>query len=245
VTGITARGIVRRFPLEDGGERVAVGGVDLEVAPGEFVAILGPSGCGKTTLLRILSGLDGADDGTVHLESPGGRPPVISHMFQEPRLLPWLRVRENLGFVLDDAARRDAARQDAWLERVGLHGVAREYPTRLSAGMQQRVAVARALIVEPDVLFMDEPFSALDELTAMGMRRQLLDLWRESRCTVVMVTHNPMEAVLLADRVVIMTSSPGRVRTEVRLAADFPRPRDPDDPRLWRTSRDAVKSLRL
>jgi len=245
VTGITARGVVRRFPLEDGGVRVAVGGVDLDVAPGEFVAILGPSGCGKTTLLRILSGLDDPDGGTVSLAPQGGGVPVVSHMFQEPRLLPWLRVQDNVGFVLDGPARRDAARQEAWLDRVGLKGVGREYPMRLSAGMQQRVAVARALIVEPDVLFMDEPFSALDELTAMSMRERLLLLWGELRCTVVMVTHNPMEAVLLADRVVVMTPSPGRVQAEIRLVDDFPRPRDPDDPELWRTSRDAVRRLRL
>jgi ABC-type nitrate/sulfonate/bicarbonate transport system ATPase subunit len=243
VAAIVAEGIVRRFPLEGGGERVAVAGVSLEVGAGEFVALLGPSGCGKTTLLKILSGLDRPDAGHVALDSGRIGRPVISHVFQESRLLPWLRVRDNLAFVLDGAKRSDTAAQDQWLARVGLTGLGREFPSRLSVGMQQRVAVARALIVEPDILFMDEPFSALDELTAMTMRQELLGLWRELGCTVVMVTHNPLEAVLLADRVVVMSASPGRVRSEFRLSEAFPRPRDPEDPALWKASRDAVRQL--
>ena len=240
---IVAQDVVRRFAMEGGGSREAIAGVTLRVAAGEFVAILGPSGCGKTTLLKILSGLDEADSGTVAIEGEGPRPPVISHVFQESRLLPWMRVRDNLAFVLDGAKRVDTRLQDTWLARVGLEGVGREYPARLSVGMQQRVAVARALIIEPDVLFMDEPFSALDELTAMTMRQELLGLWRELGCTVVMVTHNPLEAVLVADRVIVMSASPGRVRAEIDLRDRFPRPRDPEDPGLWQASRDAVRRL--
>ncbi len=243
MASVTAKGIVRRFPREDGGERTALAGVDLHVADGEFVALLGPSGCGKTTLLKILSGLDAPDAGRVELGTRDDHRPVVSHVFQEARLLPWLRVGDNLAFVQNGPRREGAARREAWLERVGLAGLAREYPGRLSIGMQQRVAVARAFLVEPDVLFLDEPFSALDELTAMEMREQLLGLYRERRCTVVLVTHNPMEAVLLADRVLIMTPSPGRIGTELRVSDDFPRPRDPDDERLWRLSRAAVHQL--
>ena len=242
MTRIEAHGIERWFP-HPAGRRRALAGVDLRVEPGEFVVLLGPSGCGKTTLLNILSGLDAPDAGRVEMRSSDGRAPVLSHMFQESRLLPWMTVRENLAFVLDGAARRDRARVDDWLGRVGLPATGDLYPRQLSVGMQQRVAVARALIIEPDVLFMDEPFSALDELTAMTMREELLELWRDLGVTVVMVTHNPMEAVLLADRVLVMTPGPGRIRSVLDLTRYLERPRDPDSEELWRVSREAVRSL--
>ena len=169
---------------------------------------------------------------------------AVSYMFQEPRLLPWLSVRDNLRFVLDDPKReRVRARLDRWLERVGLAEFGSYYPTQLSAGMQQRLALARALIVEPEVLFMDEPLSALDELTALRMRQELLELWAEQRPTVVFVTHNPLEAVYLADRVMIMSPSPGRIVEELRLKDMLPRPRDPEDQRVWEISRQAVRKL--
>ena len=219
---------------------VALQGVNLEVGAGEFVCLLGPSGCGKTTLLNILSGLDTDYSGSVQFSSQ--QKPVMSYMFQEPRLLPWLTVAGNLRFVLDSKPSETFI--EDWLARVGLSGFGAYYPSQLSVGMQQRVAVARALIMDPELLFMDEPFSSLDELTAFHMREELLELWAAQRCTVVFVTHNPLEAVYLADRVLMMTPSPGRVTETLRLDTRFPRPRSAEDTRLWDISRDVVRKLR-
>jgi ABC-type nitrate/sulfonate/bicarbonate transport system ATPase subunit len=245
VAGIVARGVSKRYPLAHAEGKLALSNVDLSVQDGEFVCLLGPSGCGKTTLLNILGGLEPSFEGAVRFTGTatdtGKTGPRRGYMFQEPRLLPWLRVRDNLRFVL--GRRAPEARIDAWLERVGLGGNGDYFPSQLSVGMQQRVAVARALITEPEVLFMDEPFSALDELTALRMRGELLGLWREQRCTVVFVTHNPLEAVYLADRVLIMTPTPGRITQEIRVSERFPRPRDAEDAALWRLSREVVKLL--
>lgn len=241
---VEARAITKAYAIEGGGERIALADVSLGVPDGEFVCLLGPSGCGKTTLLNVLSGLDTADAGSVRLTRGDGTPARLAYVFQEARLLPWLSVGDNLRFVLD-ARGADADRQVAyWLERVGIPGRGADYPRQLSIGQRQRVAVARALIIRPDVLFMDEPFSALDELTAGRMREELLDLWGEIGCTVVFVTHNPLEATFLADRIVIMTPGPGRIVTDYRVSDLIPRPRDGDDPRLWEASRVAVRALR-
>lgn len=265
MAGILVQGVGKRYPLGGNREKTALQDVDLRIEDGEFVCLLGPSGCGKTTLLNILSGLDRdyrgsvtftgmfAATATLAKASPGGRRntagrrgsgPVLSYMFQESRLLPWLTVSENLRFVLDGLRASAAkARIEAWLARVGLEGHGDYYPLQLSIGMQQRVALARALIIEPGLLFMDEPLSSLDELTALRMRKELLALWREQGCTVVFVTHNPLEAVYLADRVVVMTPSPGRIVEELDVGALLPRPRDVEDRRLWELSRRAVRRL--
>ena len=240
---ISVQGVAKAYAIR-GGERLALQDIDLEIAHGEFVCLLGPSGCGKTTLLNILSGLDEADQGTVTVRAPGGGHPVMGYVFQQSRLLPWLSVNDNLRFVLDG---RPPGVKDSvayWLDRVGLAGRGDDYPRQLSVGQQQRVAVARALIIKPDVLFMDEPFSALDELTASRMREELLELWGEIGATVVFVTHNPMEATFLADRIIVMTGSPGVVGSDYRVSDLVPRPRDGDDPRLWEASRVAVRALR-
>lgn len=240
---ILVEGVSKAYPLPGGGERQALSGIDLRVASGEFVALLGPSGCGKTTLLNILAGLDFADAGRVEV-GDRARPPVTSYMFQEPRLLPWASVRANLSFVLDRSGSEVHERIEYWLEKVGLSGRGGDYPRQLSIGQRQRVAVARALIIEPDVLFMDEPFSSLDELTASKMREELLGLWAELGCTVVFVTHNPLEAAFLADRIVVMSPRPGRIVEQLDVSELLPRPRDGDDPRLWEVSRVAVRALR-
>lgn len=241
---IDARGVARAYALADGGERLALQGVDLVVPPGEFTCLLGPSGCGKTTLLNILSGLDRADAGSVEVRRADGAPATLGYVFQEPRLLPWLTVLGNLRFVQDERSKEQDEQARYWLERVGLKGREHDFPRQLSIGQRQRVAVARALLIRPDVLFMDEPFSALDELTASRMREELLDLWSEIGCTVVFVTHNPMEATYLADRIVIMSPGPGRITADYRVSDLVPRPRDADDPRLWEASRVAVRKLR-
>ena len=240
---IHVENLSKAYPLPGGDSRQALKGIDLHVSSGEFVSLLGPSGCGKTTLLNILAGLDRADTGHVQVGDPQ-RPPVTSYMFQEPRLLPWASVKANLKFVLDRNGAEADERADYWLDRVGLAGRGDDYPRQLSIGQRQRVAVARALIIQPDVLYMDEPFSSLDELTATLMREELLGLWAELGCTVVFVTHNPLEAAFLADRIIVMSPRPGRFVEELSVSELLPRPRDGDDPRLWEVSRVAVRALR-
>jgi len=238
MSGLTLRNVTRDYP-HDGGVRPALLPIDLDIAPGEFVGLIGPSGSGKTTLLNIMSGLDRDYGGTVTYSNPAA---VTSYMFQESRLLPWLSVRDNLAFVLDGPSRDKDALIHEWLERVGLGGNARDYPGQMSIGMQQRAAVARAMIVKPDILFLDEPFSALDELTAMRVRTEVLELCEELGATVVLVTHNPLEAAFLADRIVVMAGQPGEV-VDIMDLNYLGRPRDSDDTKLWEVSREAVRKL--
>jgi NitT/TauT family transport system ATP-binding protein len=200
---------------------VALKDLRFDVALGEFVCVLGPSGCGKTTLLNIVAGLDSAYDGRVVLPpGPGGGRPVIGYVFQQPRLLPWRTVEENLRLVL---RRRQADSDiiDELLEATGLSQFRHAYPERLSVGMSRRVALARAFAVEPTLLLMDEPFVSLDEPTADRLRQLLLDIWRRRPTTVLFVTHDTREAVVLADRVVGLSASPGSVESVV--SVDVPR----------------------
>ena len=241
---LIVRSVGKHYRSRGGETTEALRAVDLTVEDGQFVCLLGPSVCGKTTLLNIMAGLDRPDTGSVEIASPGAREPVVRTVFQESRLLPWMTVRDNLAFVLDGSRHEKNARIDEWLARVGLEGTGRHYPRQLSIGMQQRVSVARGLIVRPDVLFMDEPFSSLDELTAMTVREELLELWHEIGCTIVFVTHNPLEATLLADRIAIMSAGPGRITHEQDLTTRLPRPRDPDDQAMWHLSRETVARLR-
>jgi sulfonate transport system ATP-binding protein len=205
----------------------ALDGVSLEVALGEIVAVVGGSGCGKSTLLRAVSGLDRPTQGSVTLDGISITAPheKIGIIFQEPRLLPWLSVKDNVGFGLGDRrkAERDARVAQA-LERVGLTEKAKMWPRELSGGQAQRVAIARALVPRPEVLLLDEPFSALDAFTRVDLQDHLLDLWADFKPTLLVVTHDVEEAVVLADRVLVMRPRPGRLYEEIR--ADLPRPRD-------------------
>jgi sulfonate transport system ATP-binding protein len=205
----------------------ALDGVSLEVSPGEILVIIGGSGCGKSTMLRAISGLDAPSQGRVVLDGTPITEPheKIGIIFQEPRLLPWLRVADNVGFGLEDRPRQERRERVVnALERVGLTDKARVWPRELSGGQAQRVAIARALVPRPEVLLLDEPFSALDAFTRADLQDHLLDLWAELKPTLVMVTHDVDEAIVLADRILVMRPHPGRIYEEI--SCDLPRPRD-------------------
>jgi sulfonate transport system ATP-binding protein len=205
----------------------ALDGVTINVTPGEILSVVGGSGCGKSTLLRVISGLDPPTAGRVSLDGiPIAAPhPKIGMVFQEPRLLPWLRVADNVGFGLAGLAKPVRSRRvAAQLERVGLFEKAAGWPRELSGGQAQRVAIARALVTRPEVLLLDEPFSALDAFTRTDLQDHLLDLWADLKPTLVVVTHDVDEAIVLGDRVMVMRPRPGRVYEEI--VTDLPRPRD-------------------
>ncbi|MFO7855791.1 MAG: ABC transporter ATP-binding protein [Paracoccaceae bacterium] len=231
----------RNVSLALGGVEI-YGGLDFEVAEGEFVCLLGPSGCGKSTALRLVGDLLGGYGGEVTVE---GRAPRemwerIAYAFQSPRLLPWRDALDNAAFGLEmrrpemprEERRARAARQ---LERVGLGADMAKSPAMLSGGERQRVAIARALALEPEIILMDEPFSALDPDTRRRLRLQIVDLWRETGRTVLFVTHDVDEALELADRIVVLSTKPARVRAVVEPAA--PRPRDVDHDEALRAER--------
>jgi sulfonate transport system ATP-binding protein len=205
----------------------ALVGISIDVELGEIVAVIGASGCGKSTLLRTVAGLDPASAGTVVLDGERITKPhaKIGIIFQEPRLLPWLKVADNIGFGLADRPGPERAeRVAAALTRVGLADKATVWPRELSGGQAQRVAIARALVPRPEVLLLDEPFSALDAFTRTDLQDHLLDLWADAKPTLLMVTHDVDEAIVLADRVVVMSPRPGRVFEAIDV--DLPRPRD-------------------
>ncbi|HEV3485448.1 MAG TPA: ABC transporter ATP-binding protein [Vicinamibacterales bacterium] len=206
--------------------------IDLAVAAGEFVCILGPSGCGKSTLLNIVAGFLAPTEGKVTIdgEAVTGPDPRRIFVFQERGVFPWLTVEENIGFGLFRAGEREKRERIAYyVQLVGLAGFEKAYPRELSGGMKQRLEVARALAVNPDVLYLDEPFGALDSITRLQMRRELLRIWQAERKTILFVTHDIEESVQLADRVVVLSARPGRVRRIVNI--DIPHPRDLSDPR--------------
>ena len=199
--------------------------LDLDVRAGEFVSLLGPSGCGKSTALRIVAGLSEASEGTVEWPGDAGTE-HLGFVFQEPTLMPWADVAANVRLPLDLAhadetqARQAVARA---LERVGLADFAAAYPRELSGGMKMRASIARALVTEPELLLMDEPFAALDEITRFKLNNDLLTLWQELRRTVIFVTHSVFESVYLSQRIVVMTPRPGRVFTEIAIPVGYPR----------------------
>ncbi len=205
----------------------ALDGVTINVALGEILSVVGGSGCGKSTLLRVISGLDPPTAGRVSLDGAAvtAPHPKIGMVFQEPRLLPWLTVADNVGFGLPKLAQAVRQRRvAAQLQRVGLFEKAGVWPRELSGGQAQRVAIARALVTRPEVLLLDEPFSALDAFTRTDLQDHLLSLWAELKPTLVVVTHDVDEAIVLGDRVVVMRPRPGRVSEEITI--DLPRPRD-------------------
>jgi NitT/TauT family transport system ATP-binding protein len=228
---LALRGVVKRFALR-GEPFTALDRIDLACPPGSFTALIGPSGCGKSTILRIASGLERADEGSVAI---GGEPPSavsrrgeLGIAFQDPALLPWRSVVANIALPLDVLGRPRAPARDRIAELVrlvGLGGFEEAVPGELSGGMRQRVALARALVTEPAILFLDEPFGALDQILRRQMNIELQRIWLESGATTLLVTHGIDEAVFLADEVVVMQSRPGRIAQVVPVP--FPRPRAP------------------
>ncbi|MBN9006277.1 MAG: ABC transporter ATP-binding protein [Rhizobiales bacterium] len=219
---VSLKGVTKRY---DRGV-AALGPFDLDVSDGDFVSLLGPSGCGKSTALRIIAGLSAPTSGTVRVAG-GGR--SIGFVFQEPTLMPWASVRDNVALPLKLARRPrvDIDRHvDAVLARVGLAEFAMAYPRELSGGMRMRVSLARALVTDPDILLMDEPFAALDEITRFRLNNDLLALWHDLRKTVIFVTHSVFESVYLSRRVVVMTARPGRISAEFRIDTAEPRGED-------------------
>jgi NitT/TauT family transport system ATP-binding protein len=218
--------------LRDGKTLPVLENIDLEVGDGEFVCLLGPSGCGKSTLLNAMAGFLKPSTGAIRVDGEIVRAPDPRRIFvfQERGVFPWLTVEGNIGFGLSKLSRSERAqRVEHYVRMVGLEGFEKSYPHELSGGMKQRVEVARALAVNPDVMFLDEPFGALDSITRMIMRGELLRIWQAERKTILFVTHDIDEAVQLADRVVVMSARPGRIQEIVSI--DIAHPRDISSPR--------------
>jgi NitT/TauT family transport system ATP-binding protein len=246
-SAVLCRGVGKTWAAGTPRAHEALRNIDLAIAPGEFVVLLGPSGCGKSTLLYLVAGLEDVTAGTMSSfgETVTAPSPQRSLIFQEASLFPWLTVGQNVAFGLSINGMPEAQRQDiarAALARVGLSQAIDKRPDELSGGMRQRVAVARALAMQPKVLLMDEPFAALDVQTRAKMQDFLLDVWQASGASVLFVTHHIDEAVALADRVVVFTSRPGRVKTVVDVG--LPRPRDPFSPAAEALRRHLTAQLR-
>ncbi len=250
---IRVEGITRRFETRGREPVEALSRFDLMIGDGEFVCIVGPSGCGKSTFLRIVAGLLRPSSGTLAIRAADPARPTCATVFQEYSIFPWLTVAGNVRFGLEvlGVPRREAdERAGTWLEKVGLHTFRDAYPAALSGGMKQRVALARALVVEPEVLLMDEPFAALDAQLRLVLQEELLAIWQEWRRTVILITHSIDEALVLGDRIVLMSARPGRVKEVIPVP--FPRPRSGEvrnspefralERRIWESLRAEVVS---
>ena len=225
---LSLKGVGKHF-TSHGAVTTAVNDVTLDIEPGEFVAIVGPSGCGKSTLLNLIIGLARPSERTILYKGKpsNGLNTALGYVTQQTNLFPWRTLRRNVELPLelrglDPAARR--SRAEAIIALAGLGGFEEHYPHELSVGMQQRTNIIRTLICQPEAVLMDEPFGQLDALTRSHLQGHLLQLWQTSRCTVLFITHDLREAIVLADRVIVMTARPGRIKSDTRV--DIPRPRD-------------------
>jgi NitT/TauT family transport system ATP-binding protein len=219
MTLVSVRGVSKVFA---NGVR-ALDQVSLDIAEGEFLSVLGPSGCGKSTLLRLIAGLGEPSSGSISFTGDRGQ---LSFVFQEPTLMPWSTALANVALPLRLAgagARERETRAMEALSQVGLGGFERAVPRELSGGMRMRVSIARALVTAPRLLLMDEPFAALDEITRHKLNGDLLELWQRTRVTVVFVTHSVFESVFLSQRIAVMTARPGRIQSQIRIEAPYPR----------------------
>ena len=230
-TKLRAEGISMTF-RRDGNQTAVLDNISLDVREGEFICLLGPSGCGKSTMLNTMAGFLAPSSGAVTIdgEPVTGPDPRRVFVFQERGVFPWLTVEGNIGFGLFKLSKDERARRIAhYVKMVGLQGFENAYPQELSGGMKQRLEVARALAVNPDMLFLDEPFGALDSITRLIMRGELLRIWQAEKKTIIFVTHDIEESVQLADRVVVMSARPAKIQQIVEI--DIPHPRDISSPR--------------
>lgn len=243
---LSIEGLEKVFPSSDGDVH-ALENINLEVRKGEFVCLLGASGCGKSTLLRIVGGFENPSEGSAkiygtHIDSPG---PDRGVVFQDYALFPWLTVEENIAF---GPKHRGLAKSEIkqtsqkYMQMVGLTQFANKYPNTLSGGMKQRVAIARVLANDAEILLMDEPFAALDALTRAKLQEELLEIWERTNLTVIFVTHSVEEAVILSDRIVVMGAGPGHIESDISLS--LPRPRDPSSIEFNDLRRDVSNQLR-
>lgn len=234
--------VSKSFSQNKGSEQLlAISDISLRVKDGEFLCILGPSGCGKSTLLNIVAGLDTPNEGQVIVDGKRvcGAGPDRGVVFQEAALFPWLTVRENVEFSLKIAGIEKSKRGevvDRYIQLVHLSPFANCYPHELSGGMRQRASLARTLAMNPQILLMDEPFSALDAQTKAMLHKELLDIWAKTKKAIVFITHNVEESMILADRIVMMSARPGRIKKE--FAVNYPRPRDLANPKLIMLQRE-------
>lgn len=223
---VVARDTTKIFPTTDG-PITAVEQIDLDVHAGEFLVIVGPSGCGKSTLLRMIAELDSPTTGSIQLSSPGSnRKPTNSMVFHGRTLFPWLSLRSNVAYGLQmqgESKRQSLNQADQLLETVGLYQFRNSWPHQVSEGMRQRTSLARALATDPQLLLMDEPFGALDEQTRYILQEELLSIWDNTGKTVIFVTHSIEEALLLGDRVVVMTARPGKIADDITVPFERPR----------------------
>jgi len=242
---LTIRGVTKRFAVGDG-ELEALAPVDLTIPKGEFVCLIGASGCGKSTLLRIIAGFEEPTTGDVSIDSKAITGPGSDRgmVFQDYALFPWMTVHENISF---GPRQRQLPREEIakttgeFVRMVGLERFADHYPNQLSGGMKQRVAIARVLANNANILLMDEPFGALDALTREQLQNELLQIWKRTGVTTIFVTHSVEEAVLLADRVLVMSAGPGRIDSDFRI--DLARPRDVSSPEFNALRRDIARRL--
>jgi NitT/TauT family transport system ATP-binding protein len=243
MANLEIRDLSQSFPREDGSTLTVLDRVSFDVKEKEFVCILGASGCGKTTLLRMIAGLDTADSGTIVLdgETITGTDPKVGFVFQEYSLFPWRTVIDNIAFGLEmrGVSEEDRYMVAEWfIDLVNLTQFRDSYPSELSGGMRQRVAVARALTLDPVLLLMDEPFGALDAQTRNMLQKELLQIWQKTKKMVIFITHSVDEAVYLADRIIVMTPRPGRICRNFEVP--LPRPRDRTSVEFAQVRRDVL-----
>lgn len=226
---IKIEGVVKRFPQQDAEDVVALSGINLTIAAGEFVSLIGPSGCGKSTLLRLIAGLNSADEGKLFIDNQEISQPSYERglVFQNPMLFPWLNVHDNVAFGLKARGVYKESKHEVhkFIDLVGLSTFHKSYPHQLSGGMAQRAALARALVNYPKVLLLDEPLGALDAFTRMNMQDELIRIWQERKTTMIMVTHDVDEAIYLSDRIIVMTPRPAKIESCITVKLSRPRAR--------------------